>query len=109
MNNKKPLETLQEAIEEGLSLLGESGKKSIIFHIEKNFKIRMEEAPYKIQEFVNALRKIFGPGARYIEQAICKNLYKKTGLKIDNPENFDLVRIVEELKNQKEAPINNEQ
>lgn len=81
MNDEKLKRSLQEATEEGLSVLGESGKKAIIFHLENTFKIKIEDAPDNIKEFTDALRSIFGLGAHFLEQIIlesfCKNRSRK--------------------------------
>ena len=70
---------LLEAIDEGLSLLGESAKQVVYFHLEKNFKINRQDIPYKIKEFTDAIEKIFGNGAKILEIHIIKCLFKKVG------------------------------
>jgi hypothetical protein len=70
---------LLEAIDEGLTLLGESSKQCIYFHLENTFKINKQEIPYKIEEFTNAIEKIFGNAANVIQIQIMKCLYKKVG------------------------------
>lgn len=72
-------EALLEAIDEGLSLLGESSKKAVYFHLEKAFEINRETIPHKIEDFVSALEKIFGTGAKIVEIQIMKCLFKKVG------------------------------
>jgi len=70
---------LLDAIDEGLSGLGEAGKASIYIHLEGIFNIRKQEIPNKLDGFSNALQRIFGLGARHLEILILKNLYKKVG------------------------------
>jgi len=70
---------LFEAVDGGLSLLGKSAKQAIYFHLEKNFKITRDDIPYRIEEFANALEKMFGLGAKFIEIQIMKRLYEKVG------------------------------
>ena len=55
---------LLDAIDEGLSGLGEAGKASIYIHLEGIFNIRKQEIPNKLDGFSNALQRIFGLGAR---------------------------------------------
>jgi hypothetical protein len=78
---------LLEAIDEGLSGLGEAGKASIYIHLEGLFNIRKQEIPNKLNDFSNALERIFGLGARHLEILIMKNLHEKVGClcKLDGP------------------------
>ena len=68
-----------EAVDEALSFLGESAKRAIYYHLEEKFKIRREEIPVKIDDFVEAIEEIFGMGAKIIEMQIMKSLYKRVG------------------------------
>ena len=72
-------EVLLEAIDEGLSLLGESPKQAVYFHLEKTFKMNRLDIPYRIEEFTDAVEKIFGSGAKILEIQIMKCLFKKVG------------------------------
>ena len=67
------------AIDEGLSSLGESSKQAVYYHLEKSFNIKKQEIPYKIETFAEAIEKIFGLGANFLEILIMKRLYKKAG------------------------------
>ena len=78
--------TFLEAVEDGLSTLGDSPKQAILFHLEKTFKIKREEIPQNLTEFQKALEKIFGPGAPYLEKLILKRLYDKFHLEFDESE-----------------------
>jgi hypothetical protein len=68
---------LLEAIDEGLSELGEAGKISIYIYLESCFNIRKQEMPNRLIDFSNALERIFGVGARHLEISIMKNLRAK--------------------------------
>ncbi len=73
---------LQEAVDEGLSALGESGKQAIYYHLERILGIRREEISRNVEAFAEAIEKIFGQGANYLEILIMKRLYEKTGLSL---------------------------
>jgi len=92
--NKKTMdfeELLREAIDEGLSLLGESAKQVVYFHLEKTFKMNRLDIPYRIEEFIDAIGRIFGTGAKILEIQIMKCLFKKAGCTIKyHPEQNDL-------------------
>ena len=75
-------ELLLEAIDDGLSLLGESSKEVIYYHLRKTFKMNKQDIPYKIEEFINAIEKIFGAGAKILEIQIMQCLFKKVGYKL---------------------------
>ena len=70
---------LLESVDEGLSLVGKSAKKAVYFDLEKNFNITRDDVPQRIEEFANALEKMFGLGAKMIEIQIMKKLYEKIG------------------------------
>lgn len=70
---------LLQAVDEGLSSLGESSRQAIYFHLKKNFNIKKEEIPNKIGNFADAIEKIFGSGADFLEILIMKSLHDKVG------------------------------
>jgi hypothetical protein len=70
---------LLEAVDEGLSSLGEPSKQAIYFHLERGFNVKKQEIPYKIEAFAKAIEKIFGLGANFLESLIMKRLYEKIG------------------------------
>lgn len=85
---------LLEAVEEGLSCLGDSPKQAIFFHLETSFEISKDNIPTNLTEFSKALEKIFGPGAVYLEKLIAKRLYEKLGLEFEEAENWDFLEYV---------------
>jgi hypothetical protein len=68
---------LLEAVDEGLSSLGESSKVAVYFHLQKNFNVRREEIPCNVGAFADAMEKIFGQGASFLEILIMKRLHEK--------------------------------
>jgi len=72
-------EFLLEAIDEGLSLFGESAKQAVYCHLGKTFKITRQDIPYRLEEFTDAIEGIFGAGAKILEIQIMKCLFKKVG------------------------------
>jgi hypothetical protein len=77
---KHDFETLLlEAVDEGLSSLGDSSKQAIYYHLKKSFNVKKREIPYKIEAFASAIEKIFGLGANFLEILIMKRLYEKIG------------------------------
>lgn len=70
---------LLEAIDEGLSSLGQSSRQAIYFHLEKSFNIKKQEIPLRIEGFTDAIEQLFGSGADYLEILIVKRLHEKIG------------------------------
>lgn len=89
---------LLAAVDESLSSLGDSPKQAILFHLEESFKIKKENIPANLTEFANALEKIFGPGASYLEKLIVKRLHEKLGLEFDDAESRDFLEYVDDVK-----------
>ena len=73
---------LLEAVDEQLASLGESSKQALYFHLERGFNIKKQEIPKKTDAFVDAMEKIFGQGANYLEILIMKRLHWKIGLDV---------------------------
>jgi hypothetical protein len=82
---------LLEAIDEGLSSLGDSSKLAIYFHLEKTFDIKKHDIPHRIDEFISTIEAIFGQGAKLLQIQIMKNLHKKLG------NTFEYVSEIEDL------------
>jgi hypothetical protein len=76
---------LLEAIDEALLRLGESVKSSIYFHLDCKFKITRCEIPSKINDFSDALERIFSLGARHLEILFMKSLHSKLNLECKWP------------------------
>ncbi len=74
---------LLEAVDQGLSALGDSSKLSIYFYLEKNYGIKRQDIPQKTEAFVSAVEKLFGPGAKFIETLVSKGLCEKAGLNLE--------------------------
>lgn len=86
------------AIEEGLSSLGNSPREAIFYHLEASFQLKKEDIPLNLTEFKQALEKIFGPGAPYIEKLIVRQLCQKLGLNFEEDENVNLPIYVDDAK-----------
>jgi len=79
------------AIEEGLSSLGDSPKDAIFYHLESSFQLKKEDIPSNLTQFKQALERIFGPGAPYLEKAITKSLYGRLGLDFKDEKANDFI------------------
>jgi CBS domain-containing protein len=101
-----------EAIDETFSSLGEPTRKAIYIHLKNSFGIAKREIPYRINDFSDALEKIFGPSARNLEILCIKNIQAKARIdyKWDLPESSgseltfeEYIRIVKQNYKQQES------
>lgn len=104
-NKTKFEEVLLEAIDEGLSLLGESSKQAVYFHLEKAFKMNRLDIPYRVEDFTDAIEKLFGAGSKILEIHIMKCLFKKIGYNFkhySNQKNLTFMEYIAAIKLEKD-------
>jgi len=82
---------LLEAVDDALASLGDSARQAIYFHLEDKFRVAKSDIPYRVEDFVDGLEKIFGLGARFIEILIMRNLYGRIGQPLEWNESKELV------------------
>jgi hypothetical protein len=77
-NYSKKFDTiLVEAIDEAFSSLGEKAKSAVYSYLEKMFLIPKKDIPYRLEDFSDSLRKIFGLASKHLEILIMINLNRK--------------------------------
>jgi hypothetical protein len=91
-----------EAVDEGLDVLGKSGRHMIFFYLEKSYSIRRHEIPKKPEAFAKGLEKIFGAGASALEKLIIRSLCTKFGIKYEEKEERPFADYVKEIKEAKD-------
>lgn len=85
---KRPFsQILIEATDEGLEAFGEQTKNVVYYHLEREFGVRKEEIPQKLEEFDKGLKNLFGLGGELVETHILKNLYRRLGQTFEAIEN----------------------
>jgi hypothetical protein len=89
---------LMEAIDEGLLMLGESGREVIYFRLKQSYALKKEDVPNNPEIFVSCLREIFGSGAEVIERTIIRSLYKKLGIESKAKKGFGFMEYLNEAK-----------
>jgi hypothetical protein len=70
-------ELVMDAIDQVLSSFGENSKIAVYDRLEKDFNIKKQEIPYRINDFSKALESLFGLSAMHLENMFMKNLYAK--------------------------------
>ncbi|MCW4005172.1 MAG: hypothetical protein NWF04_01030 [Candidatus Bathyarchaeota archaeon] len=91
-------DVLLQAIEDGLTNLGESPKQIVYFHLEKKFSLKKEDIPKHLENFSLALQSIFGVGGRSIETMILKSLCLKYGINYDDLKHTEFLGAIKEIK-----------
>ncbi len=94
-----------EAVDEGLKVIGESGKQMFFFHLERTYSIKKQDIPRKPEIFAKGLEKIFGAGASVIEKLILETLYSKLGLKYEEKEHYTFVDYLKEIQEKQQTPF----
>lgn len=100
MNPENFKKVLIEAVDNGLLTLGESPRSAIYFHLERNWQLKKEEIPEKVEKFLEGLANIFGPGSRVVEKVIVKDLYTRLGLEFEEKMNFEFQDYVKQALKQ---------
>lgn len=89
---------LIEAVDEGLLMLGESGRELVYFRLRHSYALSREDIPFHPEIFDECLRRIFGSGANVIEKAIVRSLSRKLGLKFVEKGNFNFLECLNVAK-----------
>lgn len=71
-------ELLLEAVDV-FCMFGDLLKETIYLHLANAFNVKKHDIPHKTDEFVSALEKTFGLGAKIIQIQILKYLHKNVG------------------------------
>jgi len=61
---------LSECLESGLGFMGESARRSTLWHLQKNFGIKSEDFADHPDKLMEGLRRIFGRGTPLIERRL---------------------------------------
>lgn len=91
-------EILMEAVDKGLRILGHNMDRVIYYWISKNYSLKREEIPKRLDKFIQCLYEMFGLGASIIEGEILKNLFYRLGLRFREKEGYDFLDYVEEAR-----------
>jgi len=91
-------ELFLEAVDDGLKVLGESGKHMVFFNLERRRSVKMYEIPKKPEVFAVELEKIFGAGASVLQKLILQSLYSKLGLKYEEKGDYTFVDYLNDAK-----------
>ena len=85
---------LIESIDAALSALGTSTRDSVLLYLRKRYSISLEEAPQRMDEFLQALRALLGYGARVIEKIAIARLVETNEVSLAEARGRNLAEIV---------------
>ena len=85
---------LIESIDAALSALGTSTRDSVLLYLRKRYSISLEEAPQRMDEFLQALRALLGYGARVIEKIAIARLVETNEVSLAEARGRSLAEIV---------------
>lgn len=87
-----------EAVDEGLlQILGDSDRKATYFHLQHMYSLTREDIPNNPAVFASSPEKIFGVGAKVIEESIVKSLCYKLGIKYEKKKNARFVDYLQDI------------
>ena len=95
-------EVLLEAIDEGLTCLGEQAKQAVYLHLRNKYAISKQDIPYRIEDFTEAIEDTFQTRAKLLEIKIMKILFTKVGygyVSMETPESLEFTNYVYALRN----------
>jgi hypothetical protein len=72
-------EIILQAIDQGLSALGNGPRQALWFFIETDSKISRQKVPENVEEFEQALQKVFGLGYKFLDSLFRNYLSSATG------------------------------
>lgn len=80
---------IMQCVDDGLEVLGDSGKNAVYYYLEKNFGVKRKEIPKKPELFRKGLIFIFGEeGTDLIEKWIVEKLRTSFDLKQQSKTTF---------------------
>jgi hypothetical protein len=92
-------ELLIEALDATLSSFGAQYKQAIYSQLDKNYNLNKETIPEHLEEFSEALTKIFGTSALLLEIKIMSSLHRKAPkLKINPINEFSFVSYLKAIQ-----------
>lgn len=93
--NKLLLKVIDEELKQ---IFGEAATLIIYNHLEKNYSLKREEIPEKIEVFIRGLEEFLSSGAQVVEKIILKKVYSSFGLQCQIKEGYSFIDYVTKLK-----------
>ena len=91
-------EKLTLAVEQGLSVLGETVSQTIFYNLEKKYSLKKPDILKKPDRFIEALKDMFDSGAATIERLIIRSICARTGLEADKLKDYTLSHCIKQAR-----------
>src|SRR5215831_10093313 len=85
---------LVESLDAALNALGASTRDFVLLYLHRNYSISLEEAPRKMDQFLQALRAILGYGAKVVEKLAIARLVETDEITLRDARGKNLEEIV---------------
>src|SRR5437016_12060126 len=82
------------SIDAALSALGASTRDSILTYLRKKYSMSMEDIPQRMDEFLQALHRLLGYGARVIEKLVIARLVETHEISLAEARGRSLAEVV---------------
>jgi hypothetical protein len=93
--NKLLLKVINEEMEQ---IFGEVATLIIYNHLEKNYSLKREEIPEKLEIFIRGFEEFLSSGAQVVEKIILKKVYSSFGFRRKIKEGYSFIDCLTELK-----------
>ena len=101
--------TIAESIETGLGSLGGNMGRVILYHIEKEHSLKVNDMIDKPENFVEALQDMFGDGAFILEQIVVETILRNIPVAKNNLQTRRFCRLMTELRQRLDLNVAPEQ
>jgi len=93
--NKLLLKVIDEELKQ---IFGEAATLMIYSHLRKNYSLKREEIPDKLEIFVKGLEEFLSSGAHVVEKMVLRKVYSSFGFQCRIKEGYSFTDYVSELK-----------
>jgi len=87
-------QSLIESIDAALSALGSSTRDSILTYLRKKYSMSLQDIPQRMDEFLQALNRLLGYGARVIEKLVIARLVETHEISLAEARGRSLAEVV---------------
>jgi len=90
---------LLKVIDEELKqIFGEAATLIIYSHLKKNYSLKREEIPEKLEIFARGLEEFLSSGAHVVEKIVLRKVYSSFGFQCRIREGYSFIDYMSELK-----------
>lgn len=93
--NKLLLKVIDEELKQ---IFGEAATLMIYSHLKKNYSLKREEIPEKLEIFVRGLEEFLSSGAHVVEKMVLRKVYSSFGFQCQIKEGYSFTDYMSELK-----------